>query len=94
MARVLTGKVVSNMMDKTVVVAVEGLKTHPIYKKQYKTTARFKAHDESNKLAVGTLVEITETRPMSRDKRFVVSKELTPKTVTKKAPAKKAEETK
>ncbi len=76
MARKLTGKVVSNKMQNTVVVAVKALKTHPIYKKQYKTTARFHAHDESNKLAVGTVVEIEETRPLSRMKRFVVSKVL------------------
>lgn len=98
MARILTGKVVSNMMDKTVVVAVEGLKTHPLYKKQYKTTARFKAHDESNALAVGTSVEITETRPMSRDKRFIVTKTLDAKATTKpaakKAPSKPAKESK
>lgn len=73
MARKLTGKVVSNKMQKTVVVAVEALKTHPIYRKQYKTTARFHAHDETNELAVGTMVEIEETRPMSRMKRFTVS---------------------
>lgn len=70
MARKLTGKVVSNKMQNTVVVAVEALKTHPIYRKQYKTTARFHAHDETNELAVGTMVEIEETRPMSRMKRF------------------------
>lgn len=73
MARKLTGKVVSNKMQKTVVVAVEALKTHPIYRKQYKTTARFHAHDETNELTVGTMVEIEETRPMSRMKRFTVS---------------------
>lgn len=72
MARTMTGKVVSNSMQKTVVVAVEALKTHPIYKKQYKTTARFHAHDETDALSVGTLVEIAETRPMSRMKRFTV----------------------
>ena len=76
MARKLTGKVVSNKMQNTVVVAVEALKTHPIYRKQYKTTARFHAHDETNELAVGTMVEIEETRPMSRKKRFTVAKVL------------------
>ncbi len=76
MARKLTGKVVSNKMQNTVVVAVEALKTHPIYRKQYKTTARFHAHDETNELAVGTMVEIEETRPMSRMKRFTVAKVL------------------
>ncbi len=85
MAKVMTGKVVSNKMDKTVVVAVEGSKTHPIYKKQYKTTTRFKAHDETNTLEVGTMVEITESRPLSRDKRFVVTKTLEPKATAKKA---------
>lgn len=73
MARKLTGKVVSNKMQNTVVVAVGALKTHPIYKKQYKTTARFHAHDETNELAVGTVVEIEETRPMSRMKHFIVT---------------------
>lgn len=76
MARKLTGKVVSNKMQNTVVVAVEALKTHPIYRKQYKTTARFHAHDETNELAVGTMVEIEETHPMSRMKRFTVAKVL------------------
>ncbi|MBP9827184.1 30S ribosomal protein S17 [Candidatus Saccharibacteria bacterium] len=76
MARTLIGKVASNAMDKTVVVLVEGLKSHPIYKKQYKTTVRFQAHDETNKIEVGTMVEITECRPMSRHKHFIVSKVL------------------
>ncbi len=74
MSRVLSGKVVSNKMDKTVVVAVERLKTHPLYKKQYKTTAKFKAHDEENQFKVGDLVEITETRPLSKTKKFTVTK--------------------
>lgn len=86
MARKLTGKVVSNKMQNTVVVAVEALKTHPIYRKQYKTTARFHAHDETNELTVGTMVEIEETRPMSRMKRFTVAKVLNSDT---KKPAKK-----
>lgn len=76
MARTLIGKVVSNKMDKTVVITVEGLKTHPIYKKQYKTTARFKAHDADNSAQVGDIVEVSETRPMSRDKRFTITKTL------------------
>jgi len=74
MSRVLSGKVVSNKMDKTVVVAVERLKAHPLYKKQYKTTAKFKAHDEENQFKVGDLVEITETRPLSKTKKFTVTK--------------------
>lgn len=90
MARKLTGKVVSNKMQNTVVVAVEALKTHPLYKKQYKTTARFHAHDKTNELAVGTMVEIEETRPMSRMKRFKVAKVLSgdDKKTTKKESAK------
>ena len=72
--RIITGKVVSDKMDKTVVVAVERVRTHPLYKKQYKTTQRFKAHDEENKAKVGDVVEITETRPISRDKHFAITK--------------------
>lgn len=74
MARKLTGKVVSNKMQNTVVVAVEALKTHPIYRKQYKTTARFQAHDETGVIELGSIVEIEETRPISRMKRFKVVK--------------------
>ena len=70
MSRVLSGKIVSDKMDKTVVVAVERLKTHPLYKKQYKTTAKFKAHDENNEYKVGDVVEITETRPLSKNKSW------------------------
>ncbi len=74
MSRVLIGRVVSNKMDKTVVVAVERVKAHPIYRKQYKATARYKAHDEGNQCEIGNMVEITECRPLSREKAFRVSK--------------------
>lgn len=74
MSRVLTGKIVSDKMDKTVVVAVERLKMHPLYKKQFKTTAKFKAHDENNEFKTGDVVEITETRPLSKTKKFTVTK--------------------
>lgn len=74
MSRVLSGKIVSDKMDKTVVVAVERLKMHPLYKKQFKTTAKFKAHDENNEYKTGDLVEITETRPLSKTKKFAVTK--------------------
>ncbi len=77
MNRVLTGTVVSDKMDKTVVVQVVRSKTHPIYKKRYSVTTKFKAHDEKNICKVGDSVEIVETRPMSRDKHFAVSKVLT-----------------
>lgn len=74
MSRVLIGRVVSDKMDKTIVVAVERLKAHPIYRKQYKSTARYKAHDEQNQCKIGNVVEITECRPLSRQKAFVVTK--------------------
>jgi small subunit ribosomal protein S17 len=66
------GKVVSDKMEKTVVVAVERLVQHPIYKKSVKSTVKFKAHDENNDSHVGDTVEIMETRPLSKDKRWRV----------------------
>jgi small subunit ribosomal protein S17 len=66
------GKVVSDKMEKTVVVAVERLVQHPIYKKSVKSTVKFKAHDENNESHVGDTVEIMETRPLSKDKRWRV----------------------
>lgn len=76
MSRVLHGTVVSDAMNKTVVVAVKTTKEHPIYRKKYKVTTKFKAHDEANQYKVGDLVEITETRPMSREKHFEVSRKI------------------
>lgn len=76
MARRLRGTVSSNKMDKTVVVTVERVKEHPIYRKKYTETTKFKAHDEDNKCQVGDLVEIVESRPISRDKRWVVDQTL------------------
>lgn len=73
MIRKLRGTVVSNKMDKTVVVAVERLAQHPLYRKKYTVTTKFKAHDEKNECQVGDVVEITETRPLSRDKRWTVA---------------------
>jgi small subunit ribosomal protein S17 len=64
-------------MDKTVVVAVSSVKEHPIYRKKFKVTTRFKAHDENNSAHVGDLVEITETKPLSRDKRWLVARKVT-----------------
>ena len=66
------GRVVSDKMDKTVVVAVESFKTHPKYKKKYKSTKRYKAHDSENKYKVGDMVEIIPCRPISKDKRYRV----------------------
>lgn len=66
------GVVVSNSMDKTIVVAVETLKTHPKYLKQYRSTKKYKVHAEENKYAVGDVVTFQECRPISRDKRHTV----------------------
>ncbi|HSH31516.1 MAG TPA: 30S ribosomal protein S17 [Candidatus Saccharimonadales bacterium] len=76
MIRKLHGTVVSDKMDKTVVVAVSTLKAHPIYRKKYKVTTKFKAHDETNGCRVGDLVEIIETRPLSRSKHFQVARKV------------------
>ena len=79
MIRTLRGTVVSDKMDKTVVVAVSTLKEHPIYRPKYKVTTKFKAHDEANACKEGDLVEITETRPLSRDKRWNVERKVSAK---------------
>jgi small subunit ribosomal protein S17 len=71
------GTVVSDKMDKTVVVAVENRFPHPIYKKTVSRTKRYKAHDEENTCKVGDRVRITETRPLSRTKRWAVAEVLT-----------------
>jgi small subunit ribosomal protein S17 len=70
--RRLIGRVVSNKMDKTVVVAIERRKLHPIYKKVVRTTKKIMAHDESNEVEMGALVRVVESRPLSRNKRWVV----------------------
>ncbi len=66
------GKVVSDKMDKTVVVAIQDNVRHPLYKKIIKRTVKFKAHDEQNACGVGDTVMIMETRPISKDKRWRV----------------------
>ena len=68
----LKGVVVSDKMDKTVVVSVSRFVKHPLYGKFYKVSKKYKAHDEENKCKVGDNVEIVETRPISKDKRFKV----------------------
>jgi small subunit ribosomal protein S17 len=65
------GTVVSDKMDKTVVVEIVTLKTHPVYRKKYKSSKRYKAHDEKNEFKIGDKVAIVECRPMSRDKRWL-----------------------
>ncbi|MBR4910239.1 MAG: 30S ribosomal protein S17 [Clostridia bacterium] len=67
------GKVVSDKMDKTVVVAIEDNVKHPLYKKIIKNTIRLKAHDEENACNIGDRVLIMETRPLSKDKRWRVA---------------------
>jgi small subunit ribosomal protein S17 len=68
--RVQIGKVVSDKMDKTIVVAVETYKKHELYHKRIKHTKKFKAHDENNAAKAGDVVKIMETRPLSKDKRW------------------------
>ena len=67
-----TGRVVSNKMDKTVVVAVEDHVKHPLYKKIVNRTYKLKAHDENNEYMIGDVVKVMETRPLSKDKRWRV----------------------
>ena len=68
----LVGCVVSNKMDKTVVVKVESLKRHPLYHKVIKKSKKFKAHDAYNSCQVGDMVRIVESRPLSKEKRWIV----------------------
>ena len=74
MSRTLTGTVVSNKGDKTIVIAIQTRKTNRIYKKQYSVTTKFMAHDENNEANVGDRVVVVETRPLSARKRFTLSK--------------------
>ena len=64
------GTVVSNKMDKTIVVAIEDSVQHPLYKKTIKRTYKLKAHDENNECGIGDTVRVMETRPLSKDKRW------------------------
>ena len=68
--KVRVGRVVSDKMDKTIVVAVEDNVKHPLYKKVVKRTYKLKAHDENNDCAIGDRVRVMETRPLSKDKRW------------------------
>ena len=70
--RTKVGRVVSDKMDKTVVVSVERLRRHPIYKRVVRLSSKFKAHDEENSARVGDTVRIEESRPLSREKRWTV----------------------
>ena len=64
------GKVVSNKMDKTIVLAIENSVKHPLYKKIIKRTVKLKAHDENNECSIGDRVRVMETRPISKEKRW------------------------
>ncbi len=66
----LVGKVVSNKMDKTIVVEIERLQMHSLYKKAVKKSKRVKSHDVKNECSIGDIVRIEETRPLSKDKRY------------------------
>ena len=68
--KTVVGKVVSDKMEKTIVVAVEDSVKHPLYNKIVKRTIKFKAHDENNEAGIGDRVKIMETRPLSKDKRW------------------------
>ncbi|SES89659.1 30S ribosomal protein S17 [Anaerobranca gottschalkii] len=68
--KVRIGKVVSDKMDKTIVVAEETKVRHPLYGKMIKRTTKFKAHDENNQAGIGDIVKVMETRPLSKDKRY------------------------
>lgn len=67
-----TGVVTSDKMDKTITVSVETVKRHPLYKKVVKTSKKYKVHDEANEAKIGDIVRIIETRPLSKDKRFIL----------------------
>jgi small subunit ribosomal protein S17 len=73
MKKTKVGQVLSNKMDKTVVVSVESHRHHPIYKKTMRNVVKYKAHDEKNECAIGDTVRIVETRPLSKEKRWRVS---------------------
>jgi len=80
------GRVVSNRMDKTVVVAVETPKRHPLYKKTVRGVVKYKAHDEKKECGLGDIVKIIETRPLSKHKRWRVAEIITKGEVVKVKP--------
>ena len=85
--KIRTGTVVSDKMDKTVVVLVESLRRHRLYKKVVKHTSRFKVHDPDNACKIGDVIKIVETRPLSRDKRWRVMEIVRRKEVAEIQPA-------
>ncbi|MFH1651394.1 MAG: 30S ribosomal protein S17 [Chloroflexota bacterium] len=75
--KTMIGRIVADKMDKTVVVAIETTRRHPIYHKTLKRLNKYKAHDEKNEYRVGDVVKIAETRPLSREKRWRVVEVIT-----------------
>lgn len=84
MARTIIGEVSSDKADKTIVLSVTVRKTHPIYKKQYSRTTKYIAHDEKNEAKVGDLVEVIETRPISKRKHFTLNRIVTKAVLSEK----------
>ncbi len=84
--KIKVGRVVSNKMDKTVVVTVETLRHHPLYKKTIKRVVKFKAHDEKNDCRPGDTVKIIETRPLSKEKRWRVAEVITKREIVEVQP--------
>jgi small subunit ribosomal protein S17 len=87
--KVREGLVVSDKMDKTVVVAVETKKVHPLYKKASRVTKKYKAHDENNACKIGDKVKIVEARPLSKEKSWRVKEIISKREVVKTRPKKK-----
>ena len=85
--KVRVGKVISNKMNKTVVVSIESLRRHPVYKKVIKRVKKFKVHDENNECNVGDVVKIRETRPLSKEKRWQLVEVIRGGEVAEVAPA-------
>lgn len=84
--KIRIGNIISDKMDKTVVVAVETLKRHRIYKKTFKRVIKYKAHDKDNKCQLGDQVRIIETRPLSKQKRWRVDEIMSRKEVVEVKP--------
>ena len=84
--KIRLGRVVSDRMDKTAVVAVETFKRHPLYKKAIRRTVKHKAHDENNECRAGDIVRIVETRPLSKQKRWRVAEIITRREVVEVQP--------
>ena len=84
--KIRLGRVISNKMDKTVVVAVATPKRHPLYRKTIKRMVKYKAHDKNNECGLGDIVRIVETRPLSREKRWRVAEIITKEKAVKIQP--------